>query len=240
MDIKRLKNIQILKLLKYLFLLLGSFFALILIIAFTTLPYWGLHWLGTSKAGLKWEPGTIILLGGGGMPSESNLIRSWYVAKAAAQFPGCKVVVAMPGDISDTLSTPVKMKDELVLRGVNPDNIIYENEGRNTRAQAINCGNILLKSKPILLVTSPEHTRRSVLCFSKVGFEKVDAIPAFENATEADLTFDDDKLGGNTTFAPDVGESISLRYQVWNHLKYEILIAREFMALAYYRIRGWV
>ncbi len=93
---------------------------------------------------------------------------------------------------------------------------------------------------PILLVTSPEHMRRAVLAFKKVGFEKVNALPAFENAAEADFSFTDDELGGSTIMLPDVGNNINMRYQMWNHLKYEILIAREMVALTYYELRGWI
>jgi uncharacterized SAM-binding protein YcdF (DUF218 family) len=93
---------------------------------------------------------------------------------------------------------------------------------------------------PILLITSPEHMRRTVLSFRKVGFEKVNALPAFENALEADLSFKDDDLGGNKKGVPDVGKSINMRYQLWNHLKYEILIFREIVALTYYWLRGWI
>jgi len=138
------------------------------------------------------------------------------------------------------LSTPQRMKKELEIRGIAGDKIQFENEGTNTRAQALNCQRLVKMQSPVLLVTSPEHMRRSVLCFQKVGFEKVNALPAFENAVEADLSFDDDKLGGRRTLVPDVGESINMRYQLWNHLKYEILIAREMMALTYYKLRGWI
>jgi hypothetical protein len=82
--------------------------------------------------------------------------------------------------------------------------------------------------------------RRAVLCFKKAGFEKVNALPAFENATKADLSFKDDELGGNTILMPDVGQNINMRYQIWNHMKYEILIARELVALTYYKLRGWI
>ena len=60
------------------------------------------------------------------MPSQSNLMRSWFTAKAARSFPGCEVYIVMPGDLTDSLSTPEKMKDELVLRGVNPEKIRFE------------------------------------------------------------------------------------------------------------------
>lgn len=234
------KSIHFLRILRIFFVTAGIFFLICIALAFTTLPYWGIHWLGASKTELKWKPETIVLMGGAGMPGQENLIRGWYAGKAAASFPEAKILIAMPGELEDSMSTPQKMKNELLLRGIEHGKIIFENNGTNTRSQALNCKKILKASEPVLLITSPEHTRRSVLCFQKAGFEKVNALPAFENASEADFTFRDDELGGNKTLVPDVGQSISLRYQVWNHLKYEITIAREVIALAYYKIRGWI
>jgi uncharacterized SAM-binding protein YcdF (DUF218 family) len=236
----KIKNIHFLRILRNLLVLIGIFFSICVILAFTTLPFWGFHWLGTSKSELREKPETIVLLGGGGMPSESNLMRSWYVEKAAKSFPEAHVIIAMPGDVSDSLSTPVLMKKELELRGVETKRISFENKGTNTRGQAMNCQGLIKMQNPVLLVTSPEHMRRAVLCFKKAGFEKVNALPAFENAVEADLSFKDDELGGNTLLVPDVGQSINMRYQLWNHLKYEILIARELAALSYYKVRGWI
>lgn len=236
----KIKSIYFLRILRNFFVLWGIIFLTALVLAFTTLPFWGIHWLGTSKAELKWVPETIILLGGGGMPSESNLMRSWFAGQAALSFPEASLVIAMPGDVTDSLSTPQLMKKELVLRGVNPQNIRFENEGTNTRAQALNCEKMLNTSNSILLITSPDHTRRAILCFQKAGFEKVNALPAFENATEANLTFRDDELGGRKTVAPNVGQNIQVRYQVWNHLKYEITFVREMLAITYYKMRGWI
>ena len=236
----KFKNTEFLRILRIFFRLAGIIFIVAVIFAFTTLPFWGIHWLGTSKAALDRQPETIILLGGGGMPSESNLMRSWFTAKAAESFPQAQVIVAMPGDVSDSLSTPQRIKNELALRGVNPGRIRFENSGANTRAQALGCLKITGKTQPVLLVTSPEHTRRAVLCFQKAGFETVNALPAFENVAEADLKFRDSELGGKKTIVPDVGHSIQMRYQVWNHLKYEISFTREMLALAYYRLRGWI
>jgi uncharacterized SAM-binding protein YcdF (DUF218 family) len=236
----KFKNIQFLKLLRFLLLLNGLIFLVCIILSFTTLPFWGYYWLGTSKSELKWKPDVIILLGGGGMPSESNLMRSWFVTKAAEKFPESRVFIVMPGNLSDSLCTPVKMKNELILRGVNPENIRFENNGTNTRSQALNCGILIQKNNSILLITSPENMRRSVLSFRKVGFEKVNALPAFENASEADFSFIDDELGGNKTLVPDIGRNTTIRYEVWTQLKYEILVVRESIALCYYKIRGWI
>ncbi|WP_340112860.1 YdcF family protein [Maribellus mangrovi] len=236
----RVKNIYFLRLLRNFFVIVGMFFTICVLIAFTTWPYWGYHWLGTSKSELQWKPKYIVLMGGGGMPSQSNLMRSWHTANAYQSFPDSKIIIAMPGDAADSRSTPRKMEEELILRGIDPSSIILETKGTNTRSQALNCAGLVNYKTPILLVTSPEHMRRAVLCFQKVGFEKVNALPAFENAAEADFTFHDDELGGNTVLVPDVGKSMNMRYQVWNHLKYEILFVREMLALSYYKLRGWI
>jgi uncharacterized SAM-binding protein YcdF (DUF218 family) len=235
-----LKNIQILRLLRFFLILCGVFFLFCLGLSLTTLPYWGYHWLGTSKSVMVDHPGAIILLGGSGMPSESNLIRSWYAAKAASVFPGSKIIIVMPGIEGDSTDTPEKMKKELVLRGIEPVRIYFETKGTNTRSQAMKCARIADPAKPLLLVTSPENMRRSVLSFVKAGFKQVGGLPAFENPSEADFSFSDKELGGKPSLLPDVGDNMQVRYQMWNHLKYEVLIVRELLALTYYRIRGWI
>jgi uncharacterized SAM-binding protein YcdF (DUF218 family) len=236
----KIKNIQISKLLRYFLLINGGIFVIGIILAFTTLPYWGYHWLGTSKTTRMNRPEAIVLLGGSGMPSQSNLMRSWYASRAARNFPESKVWIVMPGDLTDSTSTPRKMKNELILRGVQAHKISFEEKGTNTRSQALNCRNLLKPEIRILVITSPEHMRRAILSFQKAGFQHVNGYPAFEEAAEADFSFTDDDLGGNKTLIPDVGKNTSVRYQVWNHLNYEILIAREFLALGYYKIRGWI
>lgn len=234
----KIKSIYFLRLLRNLFVFIGIFFSLCVLLAFTTIPFKGYYWLGTSNAKLESEPKAIILLGGG-MPSQSALMRCWYTEKASRSFPDATIIVAIPGNLEDSLSTPQLMKKELLIRGLNSNKIKFEDEGTNTRAQVLNCQRLVKMQTPILLVTSPEHMRRSVLCFQKAGFEKVNALPAFENTIEADLFFDDDKLGGKRKYLPKVGGNTNMRYKIWNHLKYEILIAREMIAIAYYKLRGW-
>jgi uncharacterized SAM-binding protein YcdF (DUF218 family) len=234
------KNIQILRLLRFIILISGIFFLLCIGLSLTTLPYWGVHWLGTSMAQTDEKPSTIVLLGGSGMPSESNLMRSWYTASAAAAFPESRVIIVMPGIAGDSAGTPLKMMKELMIRGINPERIALEMKGTNTRSQAIQCAALIDPEQSVWLVTSPENMRRSILCFRKAGFKKTGGLPAFENASEADFSFRDDELGGKPTILPDVGDNLQVRYQLWNHLKYEILIARELVALTYYRLRGWI
>ena len=46
------------------------------------------------------------------------------------------------------------------------------------------------------------------------------------------------KLGGNEAI-PSI-ESVKMRYTFFNYLKLEITCAREYFALAYYKIKGWI
>ena len=221
----------------------GIFFIVMLVLSFTTLPFWGYYWLGTCESKITEKPDYIVMLGGGGMPSESNLMRAYYTFKAAQQSPNSRIVISIPGDMADSTSTARTVAAELVSKGIDPQRILYEQIGTNTRQEALcviklNHGELIGKS--ILLVSSPEHMCRAILAFRKVGFTRVSALPAFESALEADLIFKDDELGGRKIPVPNIGGSVTVRYQFWNLLKYEILIAREITALCYYWLRGWI
>jgi uncharacterized SAM-binding protein YcdF (DUF218 family) len=220
---------------------IGIVASCLIILAFTSAPFWTWYALSTKKAGIHRPPQYIILLGGGGMPSESGLIRCWYAAKAANYFTRSKIIIALPGDTTDRNSSVNQMKKDLVIRGIDPGRIQLETEGTNTRAQALNVfhSSLVTRHSSLLIVTSPEHLCRAVLTFEKAGFARVDGLPAFETAIESDLSFSARKLGGRRLI-PDVGENIALRYQFWTQLHYESLIIHEWLAIAYYRIQGWI
>ncbi len=143
------------------------------------------------------------------------------------------------------------MKDELILRGIAPSRIMFEDSGTNTRAQAVNIfkriSNIeQIRPSPLaprpsslVIVTSPEHLYRAVLTFKKAGFLKVDGLPAFEKDVEGDLSFNIIKPGDRNFFL-NLGNNITLRYQFWSQLHYEALIIREWIALLYYKLSGWI
>ena len=227
----------------------GAIAIFLIILAFTSAPFWIWYKYSTKHAIISRIPDYIIVLGGGGMPSESGLIRCWYAVNAAERFPNSKIIIALPGDTTDSLSSIQLMKKELILHKVNSDRIGFENQGVNTRAQAINIFKplkpSLLPSSPpsllpsLLIVTSPEHLTRAVLSFKKAGFLKVDGVPAFEEAIEGDITFNGKALGGRK-WIPDVGANISIRYEFWTQLRYEQLIFREYAAIAYYWMMGWI
>jgi uncharacterized SAM-binding protein YcdF (DUF218 family) len=231
----------------------GAIFLFAIILAFTSLPFhiWYNH--GLTKAGIHRPPDYIVILGGGGMPSESGLMRTWYGAKAANYFSKARVIIALPGNSQDSLSSINLMKKELVLRRVNQDRIFLEDSGTNTRAQAVNIHKIITNYElritnklsivncplSILIVTSPEHLTRSVLTFKKAGFLKVDGLPAFEITIESDIIYNDRHMGGRK-WIPGIGGNITLRYQFWTQLRYEELLIREYLALFYYKLKGWI
>jgi len=297
------------RILKYILIFFGCLFLFLFVFCFTSGPFWTWYRLSTKYAGIHRPPGVIVILGGGGMPSESGLMRCWYGAKAANYFYNAKVIVALPGDTTDSLSSVNLMKKELVLRGVLAERISFEAAGTNTRAEAKNVfngisnidqrslkfeGNIVTKSQShrvtekssakcqvqkesqshrvtekssakcqvqkesqshkvtesqgdqgqsakvaILIISSPEHMYRAVLAFRKVGFARVDGLPAFENAIESGLAFDDRLLGGKS-WMPGIGKNITLRYRFWTQMHYEQLIIREWVAIAYYWLNGWI
>jgi uncharacterized SAM-binding protein YcdF (DUF218 family) len=249
------------KFLKIFMISLGGIFAFIIVLAFTSGPFWMWYDLSVSKAGVNRPPDYIVVLGGGGMPSESGLMRCWYTAKTANYFTRAKVIIALPGNARDSLSSINGMKKELVIRGIAPERILLEDSGTNTRAEALNVLKIISNIdqrisnvevvhhskfnvqysifKSILIVTSPEHLRRAILTFKKAGFLKVDGVPAFEEAIESDLSFTGRRLGGRR-WVPDIGNNITLRYQFWTQLHYEVLILREVFALGYYKLQGWI
>ncbi|MGE0561271.1 MAG: YdcF family protein [Flavobacteriales bacterium] len=239
--IKTLRNIlpKLKPFAKWFFIVNGIFFVIIMILSFTTLPFWMYYDLSVSEHKLTTPPEYIVVMSGGGIPSESGLMRTYKTAEMAKIFTDAKIIVTMPGDTADTSSSCSLMKKEIVLRGVNPNRIIFENVGTNTRSQAQETQKIIKTDAPTLIITSPEHIYRSVKCFNKLGMTNVTGEPAFAQEMEADFSFDDNKLGGNTTI-PDIGNNIQVRYQFWNHLRFQILVYREYVAIAFYKIKGWI
>jgi uncharacterized SAM-binding protein YcdF (DUF218 family) len=242
---KNHKALQLMKtlwrFLKGILVAFGSLAAVLVILAFTPAPFWTWYRMSMKNAGVNRPPDYLVLLGGGGMPSESGLIRTWYAAKTGNYFNRARIIVALPGDRNDSLSSVNLMKKELNLRGISRERIFLEDSGTNTRAQAVNIFNSsrVTRHSSILIVTSPVHLYRAVLSFKKAGFIKVDGLPAFEQTIESDITFNAYKLGGRK-FIPDVGSNITLRYQFWTQMNYELLILREWAALGYYKLMGWI
>ena len=221
----------------------GLVFIILCGLAATTLPFWAYYRLAHGPGGNHLgAPKQIVLLAGAGIPSENGLIRAWYTAALAEQFPEAGIIIAVPGKLSDLKSDPHRIAGELILRGVDSTRIAFAHAGKNTRGQALEISAMILSKNPeapLALVSSPEHIRRAVLSFRKCGFTNVKGVPAFETSLSTSLIFNDKELKGNK-IAPPIGENLQMRYQFWNHLKLEVIVLREYTALAYYKLRGWI
>ena len=221
------------------FLAAGVFFVLLFALCWTSYPWRVYHWLSMPDARLDGAPEWIVVLGGGGVPSESGLMRTYYGARIAEQFPDARILIALPADPDSKDSALRRMQDELVMRGVDRARIDLLPHGANTRAQAVAMRERLTLDDGILVVTSPEHVRRAVRTFGRAGFERVGAHAAADTHAEGSMMVTEEGVG-DTLRAPTVEGSLTLRYRFWNHLTYLTRSAREFVALGYYKMKGWI
>lgn len=223
------------KTIKTIFFILGGLFLIMIVLAFTSVPFWAHYRLGQdpNKDVRLTHPQYVVMFGGAGMPSEDNLMRLYHTAALARHFE-VPVILVHP---EDSLCQ-AEMTRLLRQGGIN--SILYMTEGANTRSQALE----LMENYPELVqcqcvaVTSPEHVRRTVKCLNKVGFHNVIGKAAYPATVDFDLSLKKQKLGGNESI-PSV-ESVKMRYTFFNYLKLEITCVREYFALAYYRIKGWI
>ena len=183
-------------------------------------------WLEVGEADAIEAPEYIIVLGGGGIPSSTGLMRTYYGATQSLSFPDATVIVALPADEDPDKNSVGRMRDELVRRGVPASSIRMEAQGKNTHEQSERIRTMLgpaAQDDPVHIVTERSHLRRSLLCFRKAGFTRVYGIGAQNTGAEADM--------GGGTF---------LRYTLWTNLQLQIRVVREMIATALYKWRGWI
>lgn len=235
---------RILKVLKILFITVSCILIFCLVFAFTTGPFWLYYWMGTSEGKYDFRPDYIIIMGGAGYPSESALMRSWYAAKVFRSAPDATVIITQPAAacVRPELSDAWGIRNDLIIRGVDSTRILLEIRGKNTREEGLEVLRIApdAKTSACVLVTAPEHMIRSLRVFRKLGFSKLGGVATFNASGPVDLDYKDQELGGRSLPLPDVGGSIQLRYQFWNHLRYQVICYRELIGLAWYKLRGWI
>ena len=228
-----------LKIVKGLLIALGLLFLTMLILALTPAPFYMHYALGNDPNGETaangFTPDHIVMFGGAGMPSESNLMRLYYTGQLAHHF-NIPVVIVHP---EDSLCQQ-EMERMLTQDGIECEDIAFMTKGTNTRSQVLE----LAKAYPelidgnLLVVTSPEHISRTVKSLNKAGFKHVKGLAAREATVDFDLSLKKQELKGNKAI-PSV-ESTNIRYTFWNYLQLEIVCLREYAALAYYRLKGWI
>ena len=217
------------------FFVFGILFFTMLVLAFTSAPFY-LHFNLGQNPNDDVEvsnPQMVMMFGGAGMPSEDNLMRLYHTAALARHFD-VPVLLVHPED------SLCQAEMTRILRQGGIDSILYMTEGANTRSQAVELMNAYpeLSEKELIVVTSPEHVRRTVKCLNKVGFRNTIGKAAYPATVDFDLSLKKQKLGGNEAI-PSV-ESVKMRYTFFNYLKLEITCVREYFALAYYKIKGWI
>lgn len=225
----------------YILCSLGVCFLAIIILLLTQKPFWWYYYLGRNNSEYSFTPKTLILLGGSGMPSESNLMRAYYALQLKNKFPKAEIILALPEDTIEDESSLQKLRNYLIAQGIDSLHIKTENKGRNTRQQALNIAERFsdIKKQNVVVITSPENIYRSIACFKKLGFTNIGGEPCFDFTLESDLNYNDNLLKGNRT-PVKIGSQMQIRYQFWTHLKYQILVYREWLAISYYYLMDWI
>ena len=203
-------------------------FFLQMMMGFLGVPRWVGGWLSWDSLQLAVPPRYVVVLGGGGIPSESGLIRTYYAAKIGMTMTGTTFVVSLPCEGDPQTNSVGRMRDELVMRGIPSNSVVLEYASYNTHEQAVNIG-LLLGEKalgdPVLLVTSPYHVKRALRCFRKQGFTQIAAVSAVDTEAEGDF---------------GAQSMLGLRYVFWASLDAVLQYSREAAAMLYYRLRGWI
>ena len=183
----------------------------------------------------RFTPDYIVMFGGAGMPSESNLIRLFYTAEFASIFKKPIILVHPEDSVCQA-----EMSRFVVNYGISSDSIMYMTGGSNTRSQSVCLADSFpqLKDVALLVITAPEHLARTLKCLKKCGIENVRGVGAFESTVDFNLELDKAHLKGNK-YVPGI-ESTNLRYTYWNYLKLEIICFREYFAMAYYWAKDWI
>lgn len=220
----------------------GVLFMAMALLVISPLPVAVDRWLVNPPSTLHGQPALIVVLGGGGIPSESGLMRTYYGALAATRYPDAEIFLALPEEVDVSSSALIRMREELMMRGVEADRILLAPYGANTRAQAVEVKRMLgpgSAQMPILLVSSPEHLRRAVLTFRKVGFKQVGSYAALNTYDAGDYSLSPDAVN-DTLPLPSVENNLVVRYHVWMQMELSVAALRELAALGYYRFKGWI
>jgi uncharacterized SAM-binding protein YcdF (DUF218 family) len=118
--------------------------------------------------------------------------------------------ISLPNQMAQKMGETRQAAYMLVKWGVRPEDILFEEQARNTRENALNSKRILTTRFPgasYLLITTASHLRRSKKCFDKVGMV-TDVYPANYSAREYEFNL------GNF-FIPDT-QALSELNALWH------------------------
>ncbi|MCE1167115.1 MAG: YdcF family protein [Sphingobacteriia bacterium] len=239
LHIKKVIGILKISIIRIIFMI-GLFSSVLIALSFTSIPFYASYRLSCPHQKAYNSPDYIVVLGAGGMPSAEAIMRCYYGSEAAKAYVTSQVIIALP-----TLpqyfkqSHTYKMYQEMRLRGVDSTRFIFEIKGTNTHEQALTIKNDLKISanSSLLIITSPEHIYRSIKTFQRAGFKLVSGLASYENAIDESLLL---KQTEKPTIIDNPGRNPALRYNMWNYLKIEITVLREYFAITWYWLNGWI
>ncbi len=237
----------------HILLWLGVIALLLGALQFTNLPWLAYKRLADVPHPSSRNPTIILLMGGDGVPGESSLLRTFYAARAAEQYPRARLLVAMPFGTSQSSASRAYL-DELQLRGVPPKRMSVLAGGNNTREQSLRLAEHLgpnATTEAVLVVSDPSHIRRVAGSLRGAGVVHVAAMPAHPFSIEdtppwttlADsIPLSPTRQTDSTPPLPPPSTRISARwrYDIWTQLGLSLKALREYVAIAYYHFRGWM
>jgi len=168
----------------------------------------------------KLSPSRAIVVLGGGLRSDgsagiSTRERVDYGTILFEQGLGSYLILT-GGDKASGQVEAEEMYKIALKRGILPEGIIKETQSSSTYENAIYTKKILLRygiDDGVILVTSPYHMRRALFCFKKEG---VEVLPA------------------------PVKNSEIYTYGFYQNLRNMRLLLREYLALVYYWVKGYI
>lgn len=225
---------KVTSILKRIVFILGVLQLIFILLSFTSLPYWAYYGLASVDDKLTEKPQTIIIMGGDGMPSPSGLMRLYNGINKAKEYNNAAIILALPYNESDSTRQLNLMAHEMVLKGIDTNRIAFAPNGFNTRSQALELKQLCDTLSPTLLISSPEHMFRCLASFKKVGFKNIGGSPSFEKPS------DEERLKNKNKKENLEVDNLSLRYNMWSYMQYEIIVLREYTAITYYWFKDWI
>ena len=204
-----------------------------ILLAFTDIPYHAYHALSLKDQKLQSDADLIVLMGGDGMPSPNNLMRIYFTIKAAKENKNAKIIIAMPFTKDNSAHQLKLMAKELYKNNIDSNRIFFEYKGYNTRTQAIEISKMFSNDQKVIIVSTPEHMFRAIKTFEKVGFKFIGSNPTFERPPSEEI------LQSTKKNTKEV-QNLTLRYNLWSYMQYEIRVLREYIAIGYYWYKGWI
>ncbi len=178
---------------------------------------WGILLSGVTKAEMEPKDRIYFAVGADRVTHTFQLYQKGYIRK-----------ILVSGGSGSLLDTDHREADEiasvLLMMGARPEDVVTENDSRNTHESAVAVKAMLEKQtrpEECLLITSAFHMRRSAACFSKVGW-KMDTFTTNFLSHRRKFTLD-------VLFIPKADALVS-----WN------ILAKEWVGYMAYALAGYV